>query len=258
MNQHRQAPQLALARLGLALLSLWALDSARDALAQAAPSERKLEWVAGDLPPFAWVGPKGPQGYAHELATRMASKLGRPPEVSYYPWARAVKMTREGQHYGIFPLARTPDRESQFRWLIPLVTVRYAFVGPAGRTPQSLDQLRTQRVGVLRGSPIINNLRAERFSDLVEARDYKDLLRLLNMDAIAVIYAGSPMLNAAIDEYGYERQRFQTHTTLGEATLYMGASLALSEAEAQRWVQAYQLLQADGSVAKLQQQYLRP
>jgi len=253
MNRFRLAQRLALVMLGLGLISGPA--EARDP--SPAP-EQGLAWVAGDLPPFAWVGPKGAQGYAHELAIRMAEKLGRPAEVSYYPWARAVKMTREGQHYGIFPLARTPDRETQFRWLVPLMTVRYSLVGLSGRPAQTLEQLRTQRVGVLRGSPIINNLRAEGFAEVIEARDYKDLLRLLHIDAISAIYAGAPMLNAAIDEYGYERQRFQTHTTLGEATLYMGASLALSEAEAQRWVQAYQQLQADGSVAKLQQQYLRP
>jgi polar amino acid transport system substrate-binding protein len=243
---------------GLALAPLLTLTAGQAPASEPGTPDSPLQWVAGDLPPFAWISTNGPQGYAHELAIRMAQRLGRPLHVSYYPWARAVKMAKEGDHYGIFPLARTPDREQQFRWLIPLMTVRYAFVGRAGKTPQTLDQLRSQRIGVLRGSPIIRNLQAERFSQIVEAKDYKDLLRLLQMDAITAIYAGAPMLQAAIDEYGFERGLFQTHTTLGEATLYMGASLKVSDAEAERWTKAYQQLQADGTVARLQQRYLRP
>lgn len=227
-------------------------------MSQAAGADTPLQWVAGDLPPFAWIGNNGPQGYAHELAIRMAQRLGRPLQVSYYPWARAVKMAKEGESYGIFPLARTPDRESHYRWLIPLMAVKYAFVGRADGPALSLEQLRKQRIGVLRGSPIIRNLQAEQFTDIVEAKDYKDLLRLLQLKAITAIYAGAPMLNAAIDEYGFERSQFQLHTTLSEATLYMGASLKLSDAEAERWIRAYQQLQADGTVARLQQRYLRP
>lgn len=221
-------------------------------------SDSELQWVAGDLPPFAWQAADGSsQGYAHELALAMSQKLGRPGRVSYYPWARAVKMTTEGSSFGVFPLARTPDREHSFRWLIPLTRVQYAFVGRAEAKPMSLDQLRREPIGVLRGSPIIKNLQSEDFRTIREAKDYKDLLRMLNEKSLTAIYAGAPMLMAAIDEYGHSRSAYITQTTLGEATLYMGASLGLPEAEAQRWIKAYQQLQADGTVARLQQRYLR-
>ena len=256
-QRFRDRKRLALVA-SLALVPLSALLPGRALAAEPVTAEAPLEWVAGDLPPFAWIGTSGPQGYAHELAIRMAQRLGRPLHVSYYPWARAVKMAREGEHYGIFPLARTPDREQQFRWLIPLMTVKYVFVARAGGAPQTIEQLREQRVGVLRGSPIARNLQAEHFRQVVEAKDYRDLLRLLQMGSIAAIYAGAPMLHAAIDEYGFDRSQYQTQATLGEATLYMGTSLKVSDTEAERWTRAYQQLQADGTVARLQQRYLRP
>lgn len=225
------------------------------ALARAAPPQ--LEWVAGDLPPFAWAAPEGPRGLAHELAVAMAQRLGRQAAIRYMPWARAVRTAELGPHYGIFPLARTPDREARFQWLIPLLTVRYGIFTLATETRVDMEQLREFRVGVLRGSPIAANLRAENFKTIVEAKDYRDLLRMLRERTLDAVYAGAPMLEAAIDEYGHPRTHYVIQATLGEATLYMAAALGVGADEAQRWVAAYRQLEDDGTVARIKRRYLR-
>ncbi|RZI98042.1 MAG: transporter substrate-binding domain-containing protein, partial [Rubrivivax sp.] len=117
----------------------------------------QLEWVAGDLPPFAWRSTSGPRGYGHELVLLMAQQIGRSTQVSYYPWARAVQLTERSTNIGIFPLARTPDREKRFQWLVPLLTVRYALVTLATDRRMGVSDMRSRRVGVLRGSPIVRN-----------------------------------------------------------------------------------------------------
>lgn len=216
-----------------------------------------LQWVAGNLPPFAWDAPEGARGFAHDLALAMAQRLGRPGTVTYVPWARAVRTAERGPNYGIFPLARTPDREASFQWLVPLMTVRYGLYTLATESRMELDQLRPLRVGVLRGSPIAANLRAEQFKTVIEAKDYRDLLRLLRDRTLDAVYAGTPMLEAAMDEYGHPRIQFALQTTLGEATLYMAASLGLDAAEAQRWVSAYRQLEDEGVVMRLRRRYIR-
>lgn len=224
--------------------------------ARAAPL---LEWVAGDLPPFGWSTPEGPRGFAQELVAAMAQRLGRRAEVRYMPWARAVRMVAQGDHFGVFPLARTPDREARFQWLVPLMAVRYGLytlATPANEGRLGLAQRRRQRIGVLRGSPIVANLRAEGFESIVDAKDYHDLLRQLRAGLIDAVYAGAPMLEAAMDEYGHPRTLFTLQATVGEATLYMATSLGLHPAEAQRWVDAYRQLEEDGTVARLRQRYL--
>ena len=241
------SPLLMLATLFSALL----LSNA----ARAAP----LEWLAGELPPFVWQGPDGPQGMAYELATQMSAKIGRPMALAFYPWARAVRMAEGGPNYGVFPLARTPDREAQFKWLIPLAHVNYTFFGRSGSSVDldDLSALRKQRVGVLRGSPIIKNLQAERFQHVVQAKDYKELLRLLTEGFIGAAYAGEPMLRAAIDEFNFKPQDFRSGRSLKSAELYMATSLALDAAEEELWRQAYRELQLEGAVARLQKKYLQ-
>lgn len=246
------------------LLGLLVAGLAPVPAAAAPPAEPTgLTWLAGDLPPFVWQGPKGPEGFAYDLAQAMAKRLGRAPVVAFYPWARAVRMTLDGDAYGVFPLARTPDREQQFRWLIPLMRVEYSFVvrqtapEKVAFNPMKLDELRSVRIGVLRGSPIIKNLRAQHFTHIVEAKDYRDLLRMLNEDMLDAVYAGTPMLQASMDQHGYARSAYRLGTHLGEAEVYMATSLKLDPAEAEQWLRAYKQLQDDGTVARLQRQYFR-
>ncbi|MCV2361933.1 transporter substrate-binding domain-containing protein [Paucibacter sp. DJ1R-11] len=237
-----------------------AVQSSAEPFATNAPAAKEavpLSWVAGDLPPFAWQGQLGPEGYAYDLAQLMAERLGRRDTVSFFPWARAVRLVETGEAGGVFPLARTPDREHKFRWLILLMHVSYSFVGRTGERARGLSALRAARIGVLRGSPIIRNLQAERFRHIIEAKDYRELLRMLHGGMLTAIYAGTPMLNAAIELNGYARSDFLTLASLGEADLYMGVSLRMAETEVERWLWAYQQLVADGSVARLHQRYLK-
>ncbi|MCE4555881.1 substrate-binding periplasmic protein [Roseateles cellulosilyticus] len=225
-------------------------------LGAGAQAEPGLQWVAGDLPPFASAGDDRPRGYAHDLAMAMAARLGRSIEVQYVPWARAVRMAEQGPDIGIFPLARTPDRETRFQWLLPLMPVRFGIYGRAGAKQLDLPALRQLRVGVLRGSLLTTNLRVAGFVNIVEGKDYRDLLRRLHHGMLDAVYAGTPMLEAAMDDYGQPRNRFMLHTTLGGATLYMAASRDLAADEAERWITAYRQLESDGTVAQLRRRYL--
>jgi len=239
----------------MSVTGLAPLTARADHANEVAERATQLEWVAGDLPPFAWRSPTGTQGYAHELVLQMAQQIGRSTQVTYYPWARAVQLTERSNRIGVFPLARTPDREQRFQWLVPLMQVRYVLITPANGRQLSLAQLRTLRVGTLRGSPIARNLHAERFTTIVEGKDYKELLRMLVGGNLDAVYAGAPMLDAAMAEYGYPRQQFTAQQTLGEATLYIAASRDLAPEEGQAWQKAYQQLVDDGSVARLRRRY---
>lgn len=222
----------------------------------------KIKWVAAELPPFVWQQNNTPHGYAYELMAAMSVELGRTPDLTFYPWARAVKIASEGHSYGIFPLARTPDREHHYKWLIPITTVKYTFFGrqPAlpGKTSiehASLEQLSQLRIGLLRGSPVAQYLQAKNFRHIVYEKSYQDLLKMLALGGIDAIYAGYPMLTAAIEEYGFRFEDVCTGPSLGSAELYLAASIGLDEEEEQTWKHAYEALLKNGTVSRLQNKY---
>jgi len=215
-------------------------------------------WVAGDVPPFAWLNDKGPQGYAYELAVALAQRAGRQSDVSFYPWARAMRLITEGQNYGIFPLARTPEREAAFQWLVPLMKVKYSFFFRRGdenyrRRP---EQLRGFRIGVMRGSVSGDSLRAQQYSHVIESKDFRDMLRMLNEGMIQAIYAGTPMLNSAMVQYGFNAEDYRMGHSLDEVELFMAVPATAPSAEVERLRSAYRELQQDGTVARLQKKYL--
>ncbi len=225
---------------------------------------KELQWLGGDLPPFIWEDNGTAQGYGAELINAMAEKLGRKPDIAFYPWARAVKTAQESSNYAVLPLLRSPDREANFKWLILLERVKYSFF--ARRTDNkgknampafllSLDQLRDKRIGVLRGSPIIRRLQAENFTHIVEETSYTDLLRQLNLGGLDAVYAGYPMLSSVIRQSDYPAERFVAGTSLGDGDLYIGTSLTLDPGEADAWSKAYATLQRNGTVARLRNKY---
>lgn len=238
--------------------------SALSALSSAVPAEeaQTVRWSAGNLPPFAWQEGNEAKGYACDLIAAMGRKLGRPVEIQFYPWARAVKLTLESSNVGIFPLARTPDREDSFAWLIPLAKVDWVFLElrrrHGNRSAQGearVKELQAMRVGVMRGSPIINNLHVRDFRRIHEGKDYKELLRMLTLGQIDAIYAGRPMILASVSSAGLDEAGFHITGTLGEATIFVAASKGIGDAEANRWRAAYESLRSDGTVAQLQRQY---
>jgi ABC-type amino acid transport substrate-binding protein len=221
-----------------------------------------MQWIAGALPPFAWQEGAENHGLACDLVKAMAHKLGRSGDIDFYPWARAVKMASDKPNYGIFPLARTPDREAGFVWLIPLIKVDYVFLenkgSPGGHLAEGdtrIAELRSKRVAVLRGSPIVNNLRAQNFQHVLEGKDYPELLRMLSSGLVEAVYAGRPMVLASVVPSGYNEQDFRVSAALGDATLYMATSKGLAEPEAALWRSAYDSLVKDGTVQQLRKKY---
>ncbi|MFZ6760055.1 substrate-binding periplasmic protein [Undibacterium sp. Ji50W] len=218
-----------------------------------------IRWVTAEFPPFIWLQQNVPQGYAYELITAMSNQLGRQPALTFYPWSRVVKMSKEGKSYGLFPLARTPDRETSFKWLVPLSKVNYSFfghhTGKISIEKASLEQLRGMRIGILRGSSLEKDLQARNFRHIQYEKNYQDLLKMLSLGGIDAIYAGYPMLISAIEEYGFRLEDFHTGVTLGSAELYLASSLGLHEQEEKAWKTAYETLLKDGTVIKLKNKY---
>lgn len=226
------------------------------------PSGKETHWLGGDLPPYIWQEDGVARGYGTELIAAISQRLGRKPDIEFFPWARAVMMAREGNQYAVLPLLRSPDREAQYQWLILLDHVKYSFFtrrtegGSEARAyAQTLDGLRDRQVGVLRGSPIIKRLQAERFTKIVEETSYADLLRQLDRGVLDAVYAGYPMLSSVIQKSDYPPGRFDVGTSLGDGDLYIGASLKIDPAEAETLLKAYDGLRRDGTVARLRSKY---
>lgn len=226
------------------------------------PADTQIKWVTAELPPYLWLQHNAPQGYVYELIVAMSAQIGRKPDLSIYPWARAVKMTKEGRNYGVFPLERTAERETSYKWLIHLGTAPNRFFGKRSNAAgvvniesASLEQLRGLRVGIVRGSSLEKELHAQNFRNIQYEKDYQSLLKLLQLGGLDAIYSGYSIMTSAIEEYGFRLEDFTTGLIMGSGELYMATSLNVSDEEERVWHKAYEALQKDGTVQKLRKKY---
>lgn len=92
-------------------------------------SEEKLNWkdtkiITEDLAPLGYIDKKDNK-FKGETAEKIQSALkylGISNKIEIYPWARAINMAKNEKDIFIFNLARTPEREKEFKWVYKMNT----------------------------------------------------------------------------------------------------------------------------------------
>lgn len=173
-----------------------------------------------------------------------------------YPWARAYDIALQEPNVLIFLIARTPARESQFKW-----------VGEFMRLEYHLYKLRTERdvvvkrladaraysIGVVRDDMRQQYLQGEGFTRLVVSAQNSDSFRkLLHRQVQLVPLSERDAVrfceDAHVDFSLLERAYTLDGLSVG---LYMAFSRATADDVVLRARTAYERLKADGTVARL-------
>lgn len=212
-------------------------------------------WVGHDIPPYLSRGARGPDGYAFHLFQRVVKQAQLDAVLQIYPWARAWRMLQAGQAEGALVVTRSPERETQFRWLFPVGRFRFAvFTRPAlGPVAGELSALKALRIGALRASVGRSLLEPAGITQVIEGKDFVELLALLERGIVDAILGPEPVLRALDSRPGGEALRI---TPLNQGyDFYAVAGSAMSEERIRRVVAAYQQLVDSGVVAQLRKSY---
>jgi polar amino acid transport system substrate-binding protein len=122
------------------------------AAALGAGSADDLVYVTEDYPPENYLDGGELRGYAVDVLRAVWQRSGIAPKpIEVLPWARAFHRTRTEANHVLFAIARTPERERQFKWAGPIrrgQDALFAVDGTAIRLASVRDAGR-YRVGVL-------------------------------------------------------------------------------------------------------------
>ncbi|WP_158218931.1 substrate-binding periplasmic protein [Roseateles aquatilis] len=108
-----------------------------------------------NLPPLNYMEGGEAQGFSTELLRLMAAEAGLTLRIDVLPWQRSVQEAARQRHSVLYSLTRTPERETQYRWVGPISPRRILIYRLSQRTeaqPRSLQQLDGLRIGVARDS----------------------------------------------------------------------------------------------------------
>ena len=77
-----------------------------------------LRVLTEEWPPFNFKTPEGASGVATEMARALLDDAGLAATPEFMPWNRAYQIAQHTPNVLIFTLARRPERELQFEWVL--------------------------------------------------------------------------------------------------------------------------------------------
>ena len=121
------------------------------------------------------------------IAVDIVREMFKRAEVTYsltlrFPWERIYKLALEKPGYGVFVMARLPDREKLFKWVGPIGPDDWIMLAKADSkiTVETLDQARKYKIGAYKGDAIAETLAKQGLKPIVVLRDQDNAKKLVN------------------------------------------------------------------------------
>jgi polar amino acid transport system substrate-binding protein len=225
------------------------------ALAASQASAQTIRAVT-ETTPYTYQKGERVVGTATEVVEKTLQAAGQTDyQVRLYPWARAYDMALKEPNVLIFLIARTPVRESQFKWAGEIMKIQYHLYRLKGRTEiavKTLADAKNYTIGVMRDDVRQQYLQTKGFHRLAVSAQWSDnfsklIKRQVDLVPLTEDDASSLCAEARFDCAGLERV-----LTLDEAStgLYMAYSNATPDSTVQKTRAAFDKLKADGTVRR--------
>ncbi|MGZ7458313.1 substrate-binding periplasmic protein [Pseudomonas sp. Ma2-10] len=149
-----------------------------------------LVLLTENFPPYNMA--KNSKNFAQDeningIAVDIVREMFKRAEVSYsltlrFPWERIYKLALEKPGYGVFVMARLPDRENLFKWVGPIGPDDWIMLAKADSkiSLESLEQARKYKIGAYKGDAIAQTLAKQGLKPVVVLRDQDNAKKLVN------------------------------------------------------------------------------
>lgn len=186
-----------------------------------------------DFPPYQiQLGPNKVTGAATQLITQVFTEAGVDYHINVLPWYRSYHDALKFENSFIYSLARIPERENLFHWMMPLCDLEVSFFWLAERDDikiSSLDDVRQFVVSVASGQPSEAFLLSHAFStdnNLVILASHEQGLGLLSKGRVDIVFAADLFIGNIME--GVQKPNLNLKKfTLPELskTMYLAANL---------------------------------
>jgi polar amino acid transport system substrate-binding protein len=121
------------------------------------------------------------------IAVDIVREMFKRADITYsltlrFPWERIYRLALEKPGYGVFVMARLPDREKLFKWVGPIGPDDWIMLAKADSkiTLESLEQARKYKIGAYKGDAIAETLAKQGLKPIVVLRDQDNAKKLVN------------------------------------------------------------------------------
>ena len=176
--------------------------------------------------------------------------------LALYPWARAYDIAQQEPNVLIYLIARTPARETLFKWTGEIMRVEFPVYKLRERTDIVVPDLQTAKnysIGVMRDDLRHEYLKAQGFTKLVVSAQNADNFKKLVNQQVQLVPMPERDAIQFCEDAKIDFARLEQVFTLDALTtgLYMAYSQSTSDDIVARTRTAFNSLKAEGVVARL-------
>ncbi|CRM93774.1 Bacterial extracellular solute-binding proteins, family 3 [Pseudomonas sp. 22 E 5] len=245
--------------LALASISVLMVGTARSE----EPSDASLVLLTENFPPYNMA--KNGKNFAKDeniegIAVDIVRETFKRAGISYnltlrFPWERIYKLALEKPGYGVFVMARLPDREALFKWVGPIGPDDWVLLAKADSKIKLDDvkQARRYKIGAYKGDAIAESLEKQGLNPIVALRDQDNAQKL--MDGQIDLWAtGDPAGRYLARQVGVTQLR--TVLRFNSAQLYLALNKDVPDDVMVRLQAALDQLRSEGVVDQIMARYL--
>lgn len=196
----------------------------------------------------------------HGIAVDIVREIFKRADIPYsltlrFPWERIYKLALEKPGYGVFVMARLPEREKLFKWVGPIGPDDWIMLAKADSkiTLDSLDQARQYRIGAYKGDAIAQTLAKQGLDPVLVLRDQDNAKKLVN-GQIDLWATGDPAGRYLARQAGVSD--LKTVLRFNSAELYLALNKDVPDDVVARLQAALDLLRKEGTVDVIMARYL--
>ncbi|MCW1246419.1 ABC transporter substrate-binding protein [Pseudomonas sp. SAICEU22] len=226
-------------------------------------AETSLVLLTENFPPYNMA--KNGKNFAqdeniHGIAVDIVREIFKRADISYsltlrFPWERIYKLALEKPGYGVFVMARLPEREKLFKWVGPIGPDDWVMLAKADSkiALDSLEQARQYRIGAYKGDAIAETLAKQGLKPIVVLRDQDNARKLVN-GQIDLWATGDPAGRYLARQEGVSD--LKTVLRFNSAELYLALNKDVPDNVVARLQKALDELRKEGAVDAIMARYL--
>ncbi|WP_434559190.1 ABC transporter substrate-binding protein [Pseudomonas sp. Z5-35] len=196
----------------------------------------------------------------HGIAVDIVREIFKRADITYsltlrFPWERIYKLALENPGYGVFVMARLPEREKLFKWVGPIGPDDWIMLAKADSkiALDSLEQARQYRIGAYKGDAIAETLAKQGLKPIVVLRDQDNAKKLVN-GQIDLWATGDPAGRYLARQEGVND--LKTVLRFNSAELYLALNKDVPDEVVARLQKALDELRKEGAVDAIMARYL--
>ncbi|MHC8311605.1 substrate-binding periplasmic protein [Pseudomonas sp. GT1P32] len=194
------------------------------------------------------------------IAVDIVREMFKRADITYsltlrFPWERIYKLALEKPGYGVFVMARLPDREKLFKWVGPIGPDDWIMLAKADSkiSLETLEDARKYKIGAYKGDAIAETLAKQGLKPIVVLRD-QDNAKKLTSGQIDLWATGDPAGRYLARQDGVTG--LKTVLRFNSAELYLALNKDVPDETVAKLQAALDQLRKEGVVDEIMGRYL--